>query len=156
MKTRFLTDRAGELGVKELILGMAHRGRLNVLRHYKMLPGEAKYDPNRTKGSQEALLAPARSILPLSTVLSGEYGIHDVALSLPCVVSAAGVEQVLTPERLARLYAQHEHELHGAPPRPFDDAPTPAATPPASTTTGHSTALLEPTFSSHSLLTLER
>ncbi|WP_284550744.1 L-lactate dehydrogenase [Aestuariimicrobium sp. T2.26MG-19.2B] len=45
----------------------------------------------------EALLAPARSILPLSTVLDGQYGIHDVALSLPCVVSAAGVEQVLTP-----------------------------------------------------------
>lgn len=45
----------------------------------------------------EALLAPARSILPLSTVLDGQYGIHDVALSLPCVISAAGVEQVLTP-----------------------------------------------------------
>lgn len=45
----------------------------------------------------EALLAPERSILPLSTVLQGQYGIHDIALSLPCVVSAAGVEQVLTP-----------------------------------------------------------
>jgi hypothetical protein len=32
---------------------------LNVLRHYRMLPGEAKYDANRTKGTQEALLAPA-------------------------------------------------------------------------------------------------
>jgi predicted deacylase len=32
---------------------------LNVLRHYKMLPGEAKYDANRTKGVQEAVLAPA-------------------------------------------------------------------------------------------------
>jgi uncharacterized protein len=35
---------------------------LNVMRHYKMLPGEAKYDPNRTKGVQEALLAPASGI----------------------------------------------------------------------------------------------
>ncbi|MHB2165917.1 succinylglutamate desuccinylase/aspartoacylase family protein [Alsobacter sp. R-9] len=35
---------------------------LNVLRHYKMLPGKAKYDKNRTKGSQEALLAPASGL----------------------------------------------------------------------------------------------
>ena len=35
---------------------------LNVLRHYRMLPGEAQYDPNRTKGSQEPLLAPASGI----------------------------------------------------------------------------------------------
>jgi len=35
---------------------------LNVMRHYKMLPGDAKYDPNRTKGSQEALLAPASGL----------------------------------------------------------------------------------------------
>jgi hypothetical protein len=32
---------------------------LNVMRHYGMIPGKAKYDKNRTKGSQEALLAPA-------------------------------------------------------------------------------------------------
>ncbi|MEM8664487.1 MAG: M14 family metallopeptidase [Pseudomonadota bacterium] len=35
---------------------------LNVLRHYKMLPGEARYEPNRTKGTQKALLAPASGI----------------------------------------------------------------------------------------------
>lgn len=35
---------------------------LNVLKHYKMLPGEALYDQNRTKGSQEALLAPASGL----------------------------------------------------------------------------------------------
>jgi predicted deacylase len=35
---------------------------LNVLRHYKMLPGEAKYATDRTKGSQEALLAPASGL----------------------------------------------------------------------------------------------
>ncbi len=35
---------------------------LNILRHYKMLPGKAKYDKNRTKGSQEALLAPASGL----------------------------------------------------------------------------------------------
>jgi predicted deacylase len=35
---------------------------LNVLRHYKMLPGEARYAPDRTKGSQEAMLAPASGL----------------------------------------------------------------------------------------------
>jgi len=31
---------------------------LNVLMHYKMIPGTAQYEPNRTKGVQQALLAP--------------------------------------------------------------------------------------------------
>ncbi|MBX3408360.1 MAG: 2-oxoglutarate dehydrogenase E1 component [Phycisphaeraceae bacterium] len=31
---KFLTQRAGELGVQEMILGMPHRGRLSVLRNY--------------------------------------------------------------------------------------------------------------------------
>lgn len=43
---------------------------LNVLRHYRMLPGEAFYDDNRTKGSQEALLAPASGMfLPEPEIL---------------------------------------------------------------------------------------
>lgn len=35
---------------------------LNVLKHYKMLPGAPAYDPNPTKGVQEALLAPASGL----------------------------------------------------------------------------------------------
>ncbi|MEL4504519.1 L-lactate dehydrogenase [Luteococcus sp. H138] len=43
----------------------------------------------------EALLSPTRTALPLSSVLQGYYGIHDVALSLPTLVSSAGIERVL-------------------------------------------------------------
>lgn len=33
-----------------------------------------------------------KSILPVSTVLTGQYGISDVALSLPCIISKRGIE----------------------------------------------------------------
>jgi predicted deacylase len=48
--------------------GFAEVGRaladaaLNIMRHYKMISGEASYPTNATKGSQEALLAPESGI----------------------------------------------------------------------------------------------
>lgn len=36
--------------------------------------------------------------LPVSTLLDGEYGLHDVCLSLPCVVGERGVHRVLRPK----------------------------------------------------------
>ena len=46
----------------------------------------------------EAILRDERTVLPVSTLLTGEYGLSDVYLSLPCVLGADGVERVLTPE----------------------------------------------------------
>ena len=43
----------------------------------------------------EAVLRDEHSVLTVSSPLRGEYGLRDVALSLPCVVGAAGVERVL-------------------------------------------------------------
>ncbi|WP_199883894.1 L-lactate dehydrogenase [Anaerosinus massiliensis] len=43
----------------------------------------------------KAVLFNERSILPVSTTLQGEYGIHNVALSLPCLVTENGVERRL-------------------------------------------------------------
>lgn len=40
---------------------------LNVLRHYKMLPGDAQYAADRTKGAQEALLAPVSGLFLAET-----------------------------------------------------------------------------------------
>lgn len=43
----------------------------------------------------EAILRNQRSVLTVSTMLEGEYGLADVCLSVPCVVSEAGVERVV-------------------------------------------------------------
>ena len=43
----------------------------------------------------EAVLRDEHSVLPVSTRLTGQYGISDVYLSLPCVVGRRGVERVV-------------------------------------------------------------
>jgi L-lactate dehydrogenase len=50
-----------------------------------------------TAGIVEAVLHDERSVLPVSSLLSGQYGIDDVCLSLPSIVDAKGVDAVLTP-----------------------------------------------------------
>lgn len=46
----------------------------------------------------EAVLRDQHAILPVSTVLDGTCGLHDVALSMPSVVGRDGVERVIAPE----------------------------------------------------------
>lgn len=36
-----------------------------------------------------------RAILPVSVVLGGQYGLRDLALSIPSIVGRRGVEQIL-------------------------------------------------------------
>jgi L-lactate dehydrogenase len=43
----------------------------------------------------EAVLRDQRQVLPVSYLLDGQAGIHDVCLSLPSVVDRKGVELVL-------------------------------------------------------------
>lgn len=45
----------------------------------------------------EAIRHDQQSVLSTATLLSGEYGIDDIYLSLPCVVGAGGVQRILTP-----------------------------------------------------------
>ena len=45
----------------------------------------------------EAALYDERSVLPVSSLLEGQYDIKDVCLSLPSIVSGRGIEAVLTP-----------------------------------------------------------
>lgn len=55
----------------------------------------------------QAILTNELSVLPLSTTLTGEYGIKDVALSLPCIVTKDGIgkrlEIPLNAEEIIKL-----------------------------------------------------
>jgi L-lactate dehydrogenase len=44
------------------------------------------------------ILRDERSVLMVSTLLTGPYGAHDVCLSVPCVVGAGGIERVIELE----------------------------------------------------------
>lgn len=65
----------------------------------------------------EAVLRDEHSVLTVSSPLQGEYGLREVALSLPCVVGAAGVERVLPlsleGDELAALFKSAE-AVHAA------------------------------------------
>jgi L-lactate dehydrogenase len=57
----------------------------------------------------EAVLRNEHSVLTVSTLLEGEYGLKDVCLSVPCIVSESGVERIiegkLTEQELSALSA---------------------------------------------------
>jgi L-lactate dehydrogenase len=52
-----------------------------------------------------AIIRNQHSVLTVSTLLNGEYGIHDVCISIPCILSGRGVERIIE-ERLT------DDELH--------------------------------------------
>jgi L-lactate dehydrogenase len=71
----------------------------------------------------EAILGDYRTVLSVSTLMTGQYGIRDMCLSLPCVVGADGVEEILTlnlsPEEEAGFKASADKlkaTLHTLPP----------------------------------------
>ncbi|MBZ4687426.1 MAG: L-lactate dehydrogenase [Clostridiales bacterium] len=43
----------------------------------------------------EAILRSERSVLTVSTLVNGHFGINDICLSLPCIVDGSGVAEVL-------------------------------------------------------------
>ena len=55
----------------------------------------------------EAIVRNEKSILPVSSLMTGEYGLNDVVLSIPAVVDETGVQKVipieLNDEELTRL-----------------------------------------------------
>lgn len=45
----------------------------------------------------EAIIRNEQTVLPVSTLLTGEFGISGVFISLPCILGAGGVERILLP-----------------------------------------------------------
>ncbi|WP_026791309.1 lactate/malate family dehydrogenase [Pleomorphomonas oryzae] len=62
-----------------------------------------------------AIAGNERSVLPVGTLLQGEYGVSDVVMSVPCVIGRAGREAVVacrfTEEEQAAFEASHAHVL---------------------------------------------
>ncbi len=44
----------------------------------------------------DSILGDYNSVLSVSTLMAGQYGVNDMCLSLPCVVGANGVQEILT------------------------------------------------------------
>jgi L-lactate dehydrogenase len=57
----------------------------------------------------EAIVRDEQAVLPVSALLTGELGLSDLYLSLPCIIGARGVERILAPDlpadELAALHA---------------------------------------------------
>lgn len=57
----------------------------------------------------KAILRDSRSVLTVSYQLKGEYGLGDVCLSVPCIVSKNGVERVLLADLTDQEQAALQH-----------------------------------------------
>ncbi|MFH2085460.1 MAG: L-lactate dehydrogenase [bacterium] len=92
--------------------------------HIKWAEGETKKDAGKIiagKGATyygiatalshivETIMRDGGKIIPLSTVLTGQYGLENIALSLPCILGRNGVRQVidlpLSTEEVSSLHA---------------------------------------------------
>jgi L-lactate dehydrogenase len=56
----------------------------------------------------QAILRDSNSVLTVSVMLKGEYGLEDICLSVPCIVSKDGIERVL----VANLSEAEQQALH--------------------------------------------
>jgi L-lactate dehydrogenase len=57
-----------------------------------------------------AILRNEHSVLTVSSLLAGEYGISDVCLSVPCVIGETGVERIVA----ARLSSDEQAALENS------------------------------------------
>ena len=43
----------------------------------------------------EAIIRDENSVLTVSTLLNGEYGLNDVCLSVPCIINRKGIKSIV-------------------------------------------------------------
>jgi len=62
-----------------------------------------------------AIAGNERSVLPVGTMLEGEYGVSGVVMSVPCVIDRTGVQRIIacrfTPEEDEAFRASYRHKL---------------------------------------------
>jgi L-lactate dehydrogenase len=60
-----------------------------------------------------AIVADERCVLPVGTLLEGEYGVHGTVMSVPCVIGRQGVERIVKYAfTTAEMWDLHASERH--------------------------------------------
>lgn len=102
----FSTVRIGGQTLEQFCAGSVELDQAAIARQVR----DAGYDIVKGKGYTsygvataivricEAVIRDERAVVPVSTLLTGQYGLSDLCLSLPCVLGAGGVERVLAPD----------------------------------------------------------
>jgi malate dehydrogenase len=86
------------IGKKEMeaIIARTKEGGAEIVKH---LGTSAYFAPGRAISVMvEAILDDSRIVMPSSVVLEGEYGYRDVAVGVPVVLGAKGIEEVIELE----------------------------------------------------------
>jgi len=101
----FSTVRIGGQTLEQFCVGSGGLDQAAIARQVR----DAGYDIVKGKGYTsygvataivricEAVIRDERAVVPVSTLLTGQYGLPDLCLSLPCVLGAGGIERVLAP-----------------------------------------------------------
>jgi malate/lactate dehydrogenase len=92
------------VGARKKRIEEKYAAQLTILSIIKALPGLPWVRHWRTAS---AVIRNEKSVLSVSTVLQGEYGLKGVCLGVPAIVGQAGVEMVLE----AKLSAEEEAAL---------------------------------------------
>ncbi len=109
----------GELIPKKRLAEIAHRTAVGGGEIVKLLKtGSAFYAPAAASVNMcRSILCDEKKIMPCSAYLTGQYGIKDIYIGVPCVLGAKGVEKILelklaAPEKKALQKSAKTYKIH--------------------------------------------